>query len=90
MAGEPPPIAPAVADLLKELSETFSFVAPTYEGDPVGVWLLSSDGAMREPTPLNGTPTPALKGPDGLVLEPAGWLQIPGIGRSNPHWSPAC
>ncbi len=77
LAGEPAPIAPAVADLLKDLSETFSFVAPTGKGERAGAWLLASDGSTREPTPLHGTPTPALRGPDGLVLEPAGWLKIP-------------
>lgn len=69
---------PAAADFLAELGKTFQFVEPSGKGPARDGWRIARDDDAREASPLSGAPRLALKGPDGTVVEPAGWLQVPG------------
>ncbi|MFO0957178.1 MAG: hypothetical protein U0800_06885 [Isosphaeraceae bacterium] len=71
---------PAAADFLAELGRTFQFVPPTGKGPTRDGWRIARDGNARQAGPLRGVPGLALKGPDGTVVEPAGWIRIPA------HW----
>ena len=71
------PAAPIAHDLLAELLRTFE-IRPRLRPGPTARGLAARGRRSRaRGPPAFGAPSVALRGPDGLVLEPADWLQVP-------------